>query len=328
MPVWRCALVSVLCQTGQEAQLRRDFEWLARGGFERIKRDNAWMVSLALLAEACAELGDADRAAELYAMLEPYAGRNVVPPDTAFVDPVARFLGVLAATRKEWDAARAHFEAAREAARGLGARPTLVRTDIDEARMLLARDGEADRRAADELLSRAHALAGELGLTRIQERIELLRGGAPAPPPERAPEPVGSRSLVREGDYWKLAFGASSVMLRDSKGMGYLARLLGQPGVEVHALDLVTVSEGGGAAPGPEPELSVRAGGEEDAGPLLDETAKRQYRERLEELRGELEEAESFNDPERARRTQEEMDALLERAAARSRGRADFELVH
>ena len=87
--------------------------------------------------------------------------------------------------------------------------------------------------------------------------------------------------------------------------------LLLRPGAEIHALDLV----GGGGA-GATGAVTTRAEGEElnvagdDAGPLLDAQAKREYRSRIAELREEIEEAESFNDPERASRAREELEFL------------------
>jgi hypothetical protein len=81
-------------------------------------------------------------------------------------------------------------------------------------------------------------------------------------------------------------------------------------------LDLVQAVEGGPErARGPaerEGLSSVRGG---DAGPVLDSKAKAQYRRRLEDLQGELEEAERFNDPERAARARAEIDALVEQLA-------------
>ncbi|MDQ3936168.1 MAG: transcriptional regulator, partial [Actinomycetota bacterium] len=52
-----------------------------------------------------------------------------------------------------------------------------------------------------------------------------------------------------------------------------------------------------------------------DAGALLDPQAKAAYRSRLEELREEVEEAESFNDPERAAHAQEEIDFIARELA-------------
>ena len=73
----------------------------------------------------------------------------------------------------------------------------------------------------------------------------------------------------------------------------------------------------GGAATGAESAegLAVRAG-TGDAGPALDSQAKAEYRSRLEDLRAEIEEAESFNDPERAARAREEMDFIAHELSA------------
>jgi hypothetical protein len=123
----------------------------------------------------------------------------------------------------------------------------------------------------------------------------------------------------REGEYWSITFEGDSFRLKDSKGLRYLAKLLARPGTEMFALDLVM--EGSGqAAPRPgareraDAGLEVSAGG--DAGEMLDPQAKAQYKQRLDELREEIEEAESFNDPERAARAQEEMDFLVRELSA------------
>jgi hypothetical protein len=107
------------------------------------------------------------------------------------------------------------------------------------------------------------------------------------------------------------------VRVRDSKGLQYLARLLASPGVEIHALDLVRGGDGadGGTAAAAAAEAGLSVGGDEGAGPLLDAAAKDAYRDRLEGLREELEEAESFNDPERAARAREEMEFIARELA-------------
>ena len=57
-----------------------------------------------------------------------------------------------------------------------------------------------------------------------------------------------------------MAFEGRGVRLRDLKGLRYLARLLAEPGRELHVLELV--GRGG------DQEVDVSAGG--DSGPLLD----------------------------------------------------------
>jgi hypothetical protein len=110
-----------------------------------------------------------------------------------------------------------------------------------------------------------------------------------------------------QGEYWEIAHGGRSLLLKDMKGLRHLARLLAHPDREIHALDLVRLEEGCGGLPqhGGDPQGSVPGFG--DAGELLDDQAKRAYRRRLVALRDELDAA---DDPELRARLSEEMDML------------------
>lgn len=119
------------------------------------------------------------------------------------------------------------------------------------------------------------------------------------------PARVGDDVFVREGEYWTIVHQGHLIRLKDTKGLRYLAHLLERPGREVHALDLVVTTAGGSAAGSPRG----------DAGEVLDATARAAYRQRLEELGEELEEAEAFHDIERAARAQQEIDALVRELA-------------
>jgi hypothetical protein len=114
--------------------------------------------------------------------------------------------------------------------------------------------------------------------------------------------------LMREGELWTLTHGGGSVHLKHSKGLGYLARLLGDPHAEVHVVEL--------QAGAPVPELRAEA---DAGGAWLGEEAKRAYRERLVELEDQLEEAERWGDVERAARAREERE-LIGRELARAVG--------
>lgn len=137
------------------------------------------------------------------------------------------------------------------------------------------------------------------------------QAGAQPDPDEAAEDEM---LFVREGDYWTARFAGKTARLKDVKGLGYIAQLLANPGREIHALDLagllqhpseLSASSAAAAAAG----LEVGAG---DAAPALDATAKTQYKRRLDELAEELEEARSFNDPERAAAAQVEIEALTD----------------
>jgi hypothetical protein len=103
----------------------------------------------------------------------------------------------------------------------------------------------------------------------------------------------------REGDYWSVVFDGRTVRVRDLKGMRYLARLLAEPGRELHVLDLVA-AEGG--------ESKVAPG---DAGEHLDERAKQAYRRRLEEIDEDIEQARALGDAERVAQAEAERDFLV-----------------
>ena len=121
------------------------------------------------------------------------------------------------------------------------------------------------------------------------------------------------RRFVKEGDYWTLAYRGPAFRVRDARGLAFIAVLLRNPGVEFHAADLVA----GGTSPVralPAEGLPVRASS--DAGEILDETARDAYRRRIADLREEQDEAERYNDPERASRASEEIDALSRQLAS------------
>lgn len=152
----------------------------------------------------------------------------------------------------------------------------------------------------------------KLALREAQEKVRELESD-PAPPP--APPPSEDQSFLREGEYWTVIYQGRSSRLRDTKGIRYLAHLLANPGREVHVVDLVQAATGG---------VSSRSGaaGEDlgsdpfgGTGEVLDARAKSQYKQRLDELRVEVEEAEDFNDVERAARAREEMEALVQQLA-------------
>jgi hypothetical protein len=96
------------------------------------------------------------------------------------------------------------------------------------------------------------------------------------------------------------------VRLRDTKGMRYLADLVARPGAERHALDLVDLVEG---VPTADTGIDRRRLG--DAGPLLDARSRAAYRQRMTELRDEVEDALGVEDDDRAAAAQRELDSLV-----------------
>ena len=314
------ALATLYMHTGRPAEARREYDRLAERDFATIPRDNVWSISIALLAELSETFRDAERSILLEELLAPLEGRNVVTPTGIFAGPVRRYLALTAAARGDQDTALARLAEARVACERMGYKPMLAVLDVDQARMLARRNQPGDVDQARELLQSGLLRAEEVGVPRLDERLARAAAMLPEPdgaPPAAAPAqgPAGA-VLAREGDVWRLDYEGRVLRVRDAKGMRHLALLLANPGIEFHAVDVATAAEGGAAPAAESVEgLAVRAG-TGDAGPALDSQAKAEYRSRLEDLRAEIEEAESFNDPERAARAREEMDFIAHELSA------------
>jgi hypothetical protein len=172
VPAWRCAFAVLQLELGREDEARAEFEALAQAGFDSLPRDAQWLIAMTLLAEVCGRLGDSARAAELYELLAPYAGRNVVVGRAATCNGSAsRLLGMLAAVRGEWARAERHFADALAMHVAMGARPFAARTRLAWGEMELAR-GDVVR--ARELLADAIVEADALGMVVVAERARGL----------------------------------------------------------------------------------------------------------------------------------------------------------
>ena len=336
IPAWRAALARLYVEGGRDDEARRELDRIAAGSFGRVERDSFFLLTLGVYGEVAWRIGAREHAGALLELLTPFQDRMMLTTGALFLGPVRRVIGQLKALEGDEDAALAHFGAARDSARRMAAAPSVILVDVDEAAVRLA---AGDREGAQALLEPARDTAAALGMKGVGARIQALEAAAVAPPTrsvvaarrggratgagDGAPGAGESQApilgrLACEGDTWRLQLGERSVRLRDAKGVQHLAVLLANPGVPIHAIDLVTggagPAAGGAHAQAAEAGLSTRAdvGG---VGPLLDDAAKQAYRERITDLRETLEEAERFNDPERAAAAREELDAILAQLA-------------
>lgn len=325
---WQCGLAFVLSEQGRLPEARAELERLAARRFTALHRDATWLLAVALLALACANLDDAARARDLYALLEPYAERSiVVGRSLVCFGAASHYLGLLATVMRRWDAAATHLEAALHLHERLGARPWLARSQLALARMLALRGAPDDGPRIRGLLDAVRETAAALGMGRLAQELagveSVLDLRQPLAEPAAMPAADGSPSVFRrEGDFWTVAHEGVALRLKDSRGLHYLACLLRHPHHEFHALELVAVVAGQGGpvlpAAGGAAELGergIRVSRLGDAGEVLDPVACGAYRRRIEELRSELEEATSFNDTGRATRAREEIEFLTDQLA-------------
>jgi hypothetical protein len=201
------------------------------------------------------------------------------------------------------------------------ARIWVAHTQHDYACMLVARDGPGDRQRATALAAQALATAREVGMKPLEAQVVGLQSAAgldadasTVSAPEAQPLPTTSAVFRREGDVWTIAYEGKRSRLKDAKGLQYIAHLLRHEGQELHAAELA----GGADAETPrgdgEDRAVVRSLG--DAGDVLDAQAAAEYRQRLEALRAELEEAVQYNDTGRATKLREEIDFVTDELSA------------
>ncbi|MEA2249443.1 MAG: hypothetical protein QOH46_3972, partial [Solirubrobacteraceae bacterium] len=292
----RALVPLALAEAGREDEARAALHAAVAEGLP-VPENVLALVAATLWAESCLRLEHRAGAELALERLAPWRDLYVFS-GASLMGSVARPCAALAALLGRHDQAARDFAAAEAIEARVGAVGPQARTWIQYGRWLI---GRGDEEAGRERVQRARDAAAAHGCAGLLAEAEAVLGV------ERAAAPAGvtRAALVREGDVWTLEFDGRTTRLKDAKGLHYLVALLRAPGVEQHALELV--GGGGNGASSSAEGLEVRAD-TGDAGPALDEQAKSEYRARLAELREELEEAEAYNDPERAARAREELD--------------------
>ena len=254
---------------------------------------------LTVLVEAELGRGEVERAAEASAELDERT-RGVGLPSLA-AEAARHRARVQAARGRTAETVESLHEALAQVA-ALDLPLLRMSLHLDLARM---HEAAGDRAEAVIEARAANALLARLDVVLAADDTALL-----ARLVEERTEPVSPAcrvaTLVPDGGWWTAGCGDTSVRLRDTKGMRYLAELVAHPGAERHALDLVDVVEG---VPDPQTGIDRRRLG--DSGAVLDAEGRALYRRRVTELRDEVDEALDVGDDDRAARAQCELDALV-----------------
>jgi len=197
-----------------------------------------------------------------------------------FSGPITLWLGHLAMTRGDAAAAVPYFEAARDEADRVGARPWSV-----EAKAGLASAFAALGRPAEELRGSVAREASALGMRHLGSDVE----------------PLPRNEFRFTGDTWSLSMAGEAVHVPDSKGLRDLHVLLRSPGKEIPAIRLLNPAGG----------ETVTAAASLGGDALLDDEAKARYRTRLSTLDELIEQATALGDDRRAAEYDREREALL-----------------
>jgi hypothetical protein len=296
-------VASVLARLGADDELGEVVSGLS---------EQAWVeeINTPHLSEAVWATRDRARAEQLLKIALPYRSRWMMYWfDCEITEaPFMRTLAYLAGITGDWQECDRMFEQALRAVEAVGRRSMTARMKF-ELGDLFIREGREPERAGG-LLTDARALAAQVGLPDLVALIDRRHPTLAAKPRASTAPSRASRarafSMVAEGEYFAISTARGALRFKATRGMQYLARLVAQPDVAMHVLELAGSSD--------HPDRG-------DAGELLDPSAFRAYRVRLETLREAVEEAEARGDVDRAEQARDEMEVIAsEIARATGRG--------
>jgi tetratricopeptide (TPR) repeat protein len=228
-----------------------------------------------------------------------HAGLDSIPRDSEWVETLWN-LGEVAAAVGERDAAEQIYDALVPyadlwAVDGVAAACYgVVSHQLGRLALCLGRGDEAHSWLA--AARAAHEQAGtDLLVNATVALLDMPDGGVRAHP--AAVPSAANGELVRAGAVWQVQWQGTSTTIRHSKGVLDIARLLPHPGTEVHVLDLADPTR---AAP-------IDRG----AGPMIDDSARRAYQQRLRDLDEDIDDASAAADEGRLALLERERDLLV-----------------
>jgi len=172
---WRASLAYIYAESGREQEARSQYELVAANEFAGVKLDGSWLVTITVMAELCARLGDLSRATVLYGLLAPYRDLHVVAGGGwEYSGSVQYYLGLLATTSGESAAAEAHLGQAIAEHERVAAPVFAAYARIELARVLIARGTEHPQRI-DRLLADAEECGRAIAAEGIVRKVSALR---------------------------------------------------------------------------------------------------------------------------------------------------------
>lgn len=255
-------------RAGRPQAARAVLQRLSREGLDSIPASSSWLTTMLAVVELAAALDDERIAQAAYDALLPYAELPLMA-SVAIVcfGSVHRCLGLAALTSGKVALAIEHFAAALAANEQVGHRPAAIQSqaELGLARLRHAPRGHDARGRA--LLQQATAEGEAAGMGRLVARWREAAGAGAA-----RQEPDAALMTLVQGGKWRVVLGGEVATVPDRVGMRHLARLLAVPDRGIPALALVVDGATEPAERGPDP--------------VMDRTAIRELRARIEHLRG------------------------------------------
>lgn len=200
---WRSGLALLYAELSRFEDARREFEQVTEHGVSGVPINMFWFITLDNLARVCLALGDRDRAAQLSALLRPYADRFIVVAGAGAVyGPVALNLGLLTEMCGHSDEALRLVQRAHQLAHAAGCLPAGAEAAVEAAHLMLARPASANLDAIVNQLRRATREVETVGSRRLALRVtEAINLTIPlADGQEDTVALAALQSLVRRGE--------------------------------------------------------------------------------------------------------------------------------
>ena len=301
---------------GRRFEARMQLQHLAIDNFAELRSSGDLLAGAVMLADACLRMGNVPHyAASLYDLLLPYATRDAILGQVAYLGSVSFSLGRLANALSNRDDAIHHFQAAIQRHSQMTSRPWSLYASFELATMLLKDEDRERRQYASAMLSQIKVEAGSRAMTFLAKRVAgSWAGEAIAPmdglnhesienllihaiPEMDTNRPVtSSLGVFRKIDrFWTVTYASRTERMKHRKGLTLISILLSKPQESIHVSALVgetgeTQKSSDHFVEGFEPS---------DLGAMIDPEAKRSYQARARELRQDLDEAKLNNDPGR-----------------------------
>ncbi|MCC6641688.1 MAG: AAA family ATPase [Deltaproteobacteria bacterium] len=169
----RTAWILALLEAGRTDEARGAFEALADRAAADVVGTESWLSAIATLADICARLADPLRARALSLLLAPRTEQCIIIANGHYCQgPVALYLGMLACTEEDYDAADEALALSLARSDALRSPVWRAHTLAARARMLLARAERGDRRLAKDVASEALGIAQKLGMGRLCRELD------------------------------------------------------------------------------------------------------------------------------------------------------------
>ena len=173
VPAFQAVYAQTLCECGRADEAKPLLAAASAADFHDAAYDYIWLTNTTFWADSAAWLGDWSAAGVLFDRLAPYEPQGILSGAT-FTGTVGMYLARLAAVLGRIDDANALFERTDARLRALGAPFFHARNQVEWARLLSTRGGDADPRRSAGAVGRGHRHGGGYGCAGVERRAEEL----------------------------------------------------------------------------------------------------------------------------------------------------------